>query len=87
MPNHHTILFAGGGSLGHLIPSMAVETELRNIAPEVKSVFVCADRFEEIDLLTKRAETFHVLRAPKFPRGMALSFFTFPFHFFFACRF
>lgn len=80
-----TVLFSGGGSLGHLVPSLAVAEALRKIRPDIRTVFVCADREEEMQRLTEKSQRFHALRAPKFPRGLSLSILTFPFLFLVAC--
>lgn len=79
------ILFSGGGSLGHIVPSVAVADELKRQCPNVAMVFVCADRSEEIEFLTHASYPFHSLRAPKLPRGLSLSLLSFPFLFLWAC--
>ncbi|MFP5309314.1 MAG: undecaprenyldiphospho-muramoylpentapeptide beta-N-acetylglucosaminyltransferase [Actinomycetes bacterium] len=42
-----TVLFAGGGTAGHVFPAIAVARELQRLAPDVEPVFVgTADRIE-----------------------------------------
>src|SRR5579862_3891350 len=42
-----TILFAGGGTGGHLFPGIAVAEALRRLMPEAKPLFLCTQK--EID--------------------------------------
>lgn len=86
MPRSPTILFAGGGSLGHLVPSLAVLGELKKMRHDTRAVFVCADRREETERLLQAGYSFHVLRAPKSPRGFSLSLLAFPTSFIASCR-
>ncbi len=45
--NHPTLVFAGGGTGGHLFPALAIADEVRRIDPESKIVFVgTKDRIE-----------------------------------------
>ncbi len=78
-----TILFVGGGSLGHVAPCVAVASVVGTRAP-VRTVFVCADREEETAFLAHAKVPFHTLRAPKFPRMMSFAALAFPFTFFIA---
>lgn len=80
------ILFSGGGSLGHIAPSVAVADALRAKDLGVRCVFACADRDEEKTMLTKAGYPFRVLSAPKFPRGLSLASLLFPFAFLRAYR-
>ncbi|WP_166824380.1 undecaprenyldiphospho-muramoylpentapeptide beta-N-acetylglucosaminyltransferase [Thalassoroseus pseudoceratinae] len=46
-----TVLFAGGGTGGHLIPGIAVAEELTRCDPQIRCVFVGSDRPLERDIL------------------------------------
>ena len=59
------ILFAGGGSVGHIAPAIAVWEELKKMQSNVDALFLCADRPDERDFLTARNLKFHVLNAPR----------------------
>lgn len=79
------ILFSGGGSLGHVVPSIAVADEWKRRCPDSAVTFVCADRSEEITFLTHVGYPFHSLEAPKSPHGLSLFLLSFPFLFLSAC--
>jgi UDP-N-acetylglucosamine--N-acetylmuramyl-(pentapeptide) pyrophosphoryl-undecaprenol N-acetylglucosamine transferase len=53
-----TILFAGGGSIGHIAPSLAVYRELLKLDPEIRAHFVCADREDESAFLKREQVNF-----------------------------
>ncbi len=76
-----TILFVGGGSLGHVLPSLAVWEELRLLGPSERAVFVTADKQEEIDAVVSAGVAVRPLHAPKFPRSLSLRSLLFPFEF------
>ncbi len=80
-----TILFSGGGSLGHIVPSLAVAGELRKRRSDCRIVFVCANRGEEREFLARAGEAFHSLHAPRSPRGFSPMLLLFPFGFLCAC--
>ncbi|MCC6214105.1 MAG: undecaprenyldiphospho-muramoylpentapeptide beta-N-acetylglucosaminyltransferase [Polyangiaceae bacterium] len=59
-----TLLFAGGGTGGHVYPLLAVADALRELAPEVRAVFVGTARGLEAKLVPERGyplELAHVL--------------------------
>lgn len=72
------ILFAGGGSVGHLAPSMAVAEALVRMVPDARATFVCAPREEEELMLMEAKLPYARLIAPKFPRGWTLAYVHFP---------
>ncbi len=47
------ILFAGGGSIGHIAPSVAVWRAVQELSPDAECHFVCSDRAEEAEFLKK----------------------------------
>ncbi len=79
MSRSSTILFSGGGSLGHVVPSIAVAEHIRRDHPDCRLVFVCANRANEIDLLSRLHYSYRTLCSVRCPRGLTLSLFTFPF--------
>ena len=50
----HTLLFAGGGTGGHVYPMIAVADAVRAIAPELRLVFVGTDRGMETRVVPER---------------------------------
>ena len=56
-----TILIAGGGTGGHLMPALAIATELRRAHPELEPVLVGAERGIESTLLPTRDFRYHLL--------------------------
>lgn len=80
-----TMLFVGGGSLGHLMPCIAVAEAVRAKTPDTCIVFVSADRPEETDYLRAHGQRFHALRAPKSPRTLSPATLLFPMRFVIAC--
>lgn len=58
-----TILIAGGGTGGHLMPALAIATRLRERCPEVEPVLVGAERGIEARILPTRDFRYHLLPA------------------------
>jgi UDP-N-acetylglucosamine--N-acetylmuramyl-(pentapeptide) pyrophosphoryl-undecaprenol N-acetylglucosamine transferase len=56
-----TILFAGGGTGGHLYPALAIAQTIVRLAPEVRPVFVGARRGIEREILPQRGFPFELL--------------------------
>lgn len=56
-----TVLIAGGGTGGHLMPALAIATELQRQDPAIRVVLVGAERGLEATLLPTRAWPFHLL--------------------------
>jgi UDP-N-acetylglucosamine--N-acetylmuramyl-(pentapeptide) pyrophosphoryl-undecaprenol N-acetylglucosamine transferase len=52
MPETPTILFAGGGTGGHLYPGIAVAEALRQRMPQAHAVFLCTTRAIDATILT-----------------------------------
>lgn len=80
-----TILFVGGGSLGHVLPSIAVWEEVHRMDASLRAVFVTAERKEEIDAVMTAGYTVKPLRAPKCPRATSVHALLFPFRLFVTC--
>jgi UDP-N-acetylglucosamine--N-acetylmuramyl-(pentapeptide) pyrophosphoryl-undecaprenol N-acetylglucosamine transferase len=60
-----TILFAGGGSGGHLYPGIAVAEALRDVLPHAKPLFLCTER--AIDSTILEPTGFEFIRQPVVP--------------------
>ena len=58
-----TVLIAGGGTGGHLMPALALADELHRQAPHIEAVLVGADRGIEASLLPARGRRFALLPA------------------------
>jgi UDP-N-acetylglucosamine--N-acetylmuramyl-(pentapeptide) pyrophosphoryl-undecaprenol N-acetylglucosamine transferase len=56
-----TILIAGGGTGGHLMPALAVANEIRNAAPALEPVLIGAVRGVEARILPTRDFRYHLL--------------------------
>ncbi len=65
MPEQRNILFAGGGTGGHLYPGIAVAEALREIAPHLKPIFLCTKR--EIDRIILEPTGFEFIPQPIVP--------------------
>ncbi len=64
------ILFAGGGTGGHIFPALAIAQQLD---PGTRRVFVCSDRPLDAEILKKEGAAFCVVPAKPFgvrPRGL-----------------
>ncbi len=72
------IIFSGGGSSGHIMPSLAVADAVTKKNPLLKPVFICRARTDEVDTLKAAGRSYFVIHAGKFPRGLSLRIFTFP---------
>jgi UDP-N-acetylglucosamine--N-acetylmuramyl-(pentapeptide) pyrophosphoryl-undecaprenol N-acetylglucosamine transferase len=57
-----TIIMAGGGTGGHLYPGIAVAEALREIAPDVRCLFLCTNR--EIDRVILEPTGFEFIAQP-----------------------
>src|SRR6478609_4698707 len=57
-----TLLFAGGGTGGHVYPMIAVADAVREIAPEVRLVFVGTERGMETRIVPERGYELELMR-------------------------
>ena len=55
------VVVSGGGTGGHLYPSLAIADELRSLRPDVRVVFMGAERGLEARVLPARGEEHHLL--------------------------
>ena len=60
-PHRRTVLIAGGGTGGHLMPALAIASALQEYAPEIEPVLVGATRGVEARILPSRDFRFHLL--------------------------
>lgn len=76
-----TILIAGGGSLGHVTPALAVAEQIKKKVPQALIIFTIGKKPDEKKIIDDAGFESFPMRMPKFPRGLTLSLFTFPFSF------
>src|SRR5437868_7660221 len=65
MAEELTILFAGGGTGGHLYPGLAVAEAVRRAMPHVRPLFLCTTR--EIDRVILEPTGFEFIPQPIVP--------------------
>ncbi|MBL8745217.1 MAG: glycosyltransferase [Phycisphaerae bacterium] len=63
-----TIIFAGGGTGGHLYPALAIAEHLRETEPSVRCLFLCSPRPIDSRILSEESAEFVVI--PAQPLGM-----------------
>ncbi len=78
MSKRSVIVFCGGGSGGHLVPSVAVAQELIKKNSDVTPVFFCSPRRDEHELIERMKWKAHSVHAGKFPSGFTYRWLTFP---------
>jgi UDP-N-acetylglucosamine--N-acetylmuramyl-(pentapeptide) pyrophosphoryl-undecaprenol N-acetylglucosamine transferase len=61
--NARTILFAGGGTGGHIFPALAIAEELRERDPSARSLFLCSDRPLDSEILSREGAEFRPIPA------------------------
>ncbi|MEM7227439.1 MAG: UDP-N-acetylglucosamine--N-acetylmuramyl-(pentapeptide) pyrophosphoryl-undecaprenol N-acetylglucosamine transferase [Planctomycetota bacterium] len=71
-----TVVFAGGGSGGHLTPGLAIAEALSRRRPNVRSIFACSDRPIDATVLSAEDATFVPIpaRPPSLRPGRLLAF-------------
>lgn len=65
------VVFAGGGTAGHLVPSIAVAQTFRQIAPDIELHFLTSRRPLDTDMLTARGFEPHPISGRGMPYGFA----------------
>jgi len=68
-PSTPSILFAGGGTGGHLSPGLAVSEVLRESRPGLGRVFACSTRAIDALMLSAAGETYEPIHAAHFGRS------------------
>lgn len=76
------ILFAGGGTAGHLLPALATEDALRSIAggrgyAEVSTNYLATRKGAEFEILKRRGSAITVIPKTDFPRKLNIDSLTF----------
>ncbi|OGJ60686.1 hypothetical protein A3C52_01910 [Candidatus Peribacteria bacterium RIFCSPHIGHO2_02_FULL_51_15] len=71
-----TVIFCGGGSVGHLAPAIAVaDTMIKKF--RITPLFICSCR-TEAELLRKKGYVFEKIKTPRFPGKNVLRWLMFP---------
>jgi UDP-N-acetylglucosamine--N-acetylmuramyl-(pentapeptide) pyrophosphoryl-undecaprenol N-acetylglucosamine transferase len=68
------VFFVGGGSVGHIAPSVAVWETLQETAPGSEALFICADRDDDCAFLSAHGLPCSPLRAPRLSLGFPFRF-------------
>jgi UDP-N-acetylglucosamine--N-acetylmuramyl-(pentapeptide) pyrophosphoryl-undecaprenol N-acetylglucosamine transferase len=58
-----SVIFAGGGSGGHISPGLAIAERLKAIAPDSKAIFVCSNRAIDAAMLSDAGAEFVAIPA------------------------
>ena len=69
-----TVLFAGGGSGGHIYPGLAIAERLTAIEPEARAIFACSTRAIDDRILAASGVEYHAMPAAPIsirPPGLA----------------
>jgi len=69
-----TVLFAGGGSIGHIAPSLAVAHSLRELRPDTQMHFVVSTRPEDVPFVEKAGFPVTAINAPRLSWRFPLAF-------------
>ena len=60
-----TVVFVGGGSIGHIAPAVAIAQSLQELHPAVHIHFVCGSQPEEGAYIHKEGFSFNAIHAPR----------------------
>lgn len=72
------VLFAGGGTAGHVFPAIAVANELVRLAPDIEPVFIGTEDRLEGRLVPAAGYRLHHVGALPLPRRLSLGLFRLP---------
>jgi UDP-N-acetylglucosamine--N-acetylmuramyl-(pentapeptide) pyrophosphoryl-undecaprenol N-acetylglucosamine transferase len=72
------VLFAGGGTAGHVFPAVATARALRDIDPELEPVFVGVEDRLEAQLVPAAGFRLHTIATPSIPRRLSPRLLTVP---------
>jgi len=77
-----TVLFAGGGTAGHLLPAMATEEQLRSMLrgsefEQLRAIYLATKSGAELPLLKHARATFEIVPKTDFPRKLNGNLITF----------
>jgi len=75
---HLKIIFAGGGTGGHLFPALAIAEEVKNINPNAEILFLGTKGKIEANVVPKKGFRFQTIWISGFQRKFSLSNFLFP---------
>ena len=73
------ILFAAGGSAGHIEPALAVADAIKSIDPTLSCEFIGTKKGLEQALIPKRGFQLHEITKVALPRSLSLAILSFPF--------
>ena len=70
MPEGAAIIYAGGGTGGHLLPGLAVAQRVAHVRPDLRQVFLTGERPTERQIVARFGFEHLQMRAPKGPRRL-----------------
>ncbi|MGA9115943.1 MAG: glycosyltransferase, partial [Bacteroidota bacterium] len=74
-----SLLFAGGGTGGHLFPALAIAEEVRRLRPDARIAFAGTKRKLESRVVPAHGYAFHAIRVRPIPRKPGFSLLLVPF--------
>lgn len=77
MKDRLSILFAGGGTAGHLLPALATEAELRAQFSTMTTTYLATKTGAEVAILSDAGANFRIVPKTDFPRKFGAAVFTF----------
>lgn len=66
-----TVLFAGGGTAGHVFPALATARALREVDPDLEPVFIGVEDRLEARLVPAAGFRLHTIATPQIPRRLS----------------